>query len=167
MAESVGRTRWVSYWPPVPQLRPDHSCGVVEAQRLLRTVFTLTRPRAHPPSGFAAGRGGRRLVESQFSTLLIENLWVVRAVASGGCHKLRRSGSPPRGVAAARCACGAPFGCLIGSLYPKPRRLRAEKIPATSGRSGQPPPNGWLRHSTMLVSSRRAADPVPLGTPAD
>ncbi|MCH5306259.1 MAG: hypothetical protein J1E79_07235, partial [Rikenella sp.] len=32
----------------------------------------------------------------------------------------------------------------------------------TSGRSGQPPPTGWLRHSTMLVSSRRAADPVPL-----
>ena len=43
-----------------------------------------------------------------------------------------------------------------------PNRLRTEKIPATGARSGQPPPIGWLRHSTVLVSPRRAADPHPL-----
>ena len=36
-------------------------------------------------------------------------------------------------------------------------------LSATSGRSGQPPPTGWFRHSAVLVSPRRAADPHPLG----
>ena len=34
-----------------------------------------------------------------------------------------------------------PVGCFTGRLYPK-RNLRPEKIPATSGRSGQPVPLG-------------------------
>ena len=55
-----------------------------------------------------------------------------------------------------------PFGCLIGSLYLKQATVH-EKIPATAGRSGQPPPTGWLRHSAVFVSLRRAADPHPSG----
>ena len=42
---------------------------------------------------------------------------MLRVVASGRSHKLRRSGSPPRGVAAARCTYGAhPLGVLLQSL---------------------------------------------------
>ena len=52
------------------------------------------------------------------------------------------------------------YTCLFG-LYPnsvlhyslRPQVARASR-----------PPLGWLRHSAVLVSSRRAADPVPLGT---
>ena len=97
-----------------------------------------------PPSGFAAGRGGRRLVESQFSTLLIEILWIGRAVASGGSNKLCRSCAPPRGVAAARCACGAhPSGVLLAASTPnatcdpkkhlRPSGSRARRRPHAEG----------------------------------
>ena len=36
-----------------------------------------------------------------------------------------------------------------------------------AGSLGPAAPTGWLRHSAVLVSSRRTADPMPLGTPAD
>ena len=60
-----------------------------------------------------------------------------------------------------------PRSARLRPRWRRKHKLRSEKIPATSGRSGQPPPTGWLRHSAVLVSSRRTADPVPLGTPAD
>ena len=141
-----GRTRWVSYWPPVPQLRPAHFCGV-DAQRLLLAVYTsfglAPTPLRHSklPVGVPSGTAeAGDPYGSRFSPYLIEILWIGRA-------------APPS--AEGRTA------SLAGSLYPK-RSLRTEKIPATAGRSGQPPPTGWLRHSAVLVSPRRATDPHPL-----
>ena len=56
----------VFYWPPLPllprcSLRPP----------IARASYHPIRPRVHPPSGFAAGRGGRRSLGSQFSPYLI------------------------------------------------------------------------------------------------
>ena len=135
-------------------LRPAHF-SEVDAQRLLQAVYTFLFGLAPtPPSGFAAGRGGRRLVESQFSTLLIEILWIGRAVASGGSNKLCRSCAPPRGVAAARCACGAhPSGVLLAAftlIRPccslRPYGSRARRRPMRRGAAG---------HSSRLVCSEQ------------
>ena len=126
-------------------LRPDHSVGMAFAGSLYLSI----RPRAHPPSGFAAGRGGRRLVKSQFSTLLI---------ATHPTRKSRAGGATP-------CAGRNPSLRSVASALAPQTQVTSRKTPATSGRSGQPPPTGWLRHSAVLVSPRRAADPVPLGTP--
>ena len=86
-------------------------------------------------------------------------LWVV---ASGGSHKLRRSGSPPRGVAAARCACGAHPGVLLAASTPNrlrsTRHLRPDgsRGPATSTlhSASRPPPERlrrWAQRPAILM----------------
>ena len=63
----------------------------------------------------------------------------MRAGAGGGSNKLRRSCAPPRGVAAARCACGAhPSGVLLAaSTLIRPRaRPHPQISPIRQNRAG-------------------------------
>ena len=75
----------------------------------------------------------------------------VRAVASGGSNKLRRSCAPPRGVAAARGACGAhPLGVLLAVFTPK--YLRLDRV----GRAAPPPaPAAIFRFARLRLRWRR------------
>ena len=102
----------------------------------------------------------------------------MRAVASGGSHELRRSGSPPRGVAAARCACAAhPSGVLLAAstlIRPhyslRPPVARASRPPPAGSdtrrcsclRAGRPPRCRWALQPGSLYPKREIRScPLP------
>ena len=97
--------------------------------------------------GLLAGLRSRGLRPAHFCEVeALRLLLAAFTLYSASCLKITIRSVELRGPASAVEATSSAEGCFVGRLYPKTHKLQSKKIPATSGRSGQP---------------------VPLGTPAD
>ena len=121
-----GRTRWVSYWPPVPQLRPAHSCGV-DAQRLLLAAYTSF---------------GLALLSAIFG-------------CSGQLPPYSASCPSPRAASPLGAEAGDPYGSQFSSyLIVRSAGLRARRRPLAEGAT-HPARDRLRRHRTLVEAANK------------
>ena len=138
-----GRKSSAPFTDHVCRVRAARSGGGPKAQRVspaplkVATTFYRVRPVAHPPSGFAAGRHGRRFYEPQKHIPFIFGRSQRRTNIKAEAASKRRCASPPHPGAAGR---------------PLPRGLSYSLLPQIPAQISSPMPSPARRENRLRFS---------------